>query len=167
MSFASSIVNTYTIKILGHDQFDKAFRLHLWPSAFSNVKELVQYKHSIVHFFEFLRWCAPAKVLILARWVSLSWVAPVWVRINIRMWVCIIISQSIAGKTSLLITASTNSFPSDCIPTLYDSLDVHVQVTLLSVELLHNQLAMSLISTCRYQTDKGHLLLDVCRDLNF
>lgn len=81
--------------------------------------------------------------------------------------ICIIISQSIAGKTSLLITASTNSFPNDCIPTLYDSLDVHVQVTLLSEELLHNQLAKSLISTCRYQTDKGHLLLDVCRDLFF
>ena len=41
-----------------------------------------------------------------------------------------------AGKTSLLLTVSTNSFPRDRIPTLYDKLEVDVQVeivTLLSV----------------------------------
>ena len=40
------------------------------------------------------------------------------------------------GKTSLLLTVSTNSFPRDSIPTLYDKLEVDVQVeivTLLSV----------------------------------
>lgn len=69
-----------------------------------------------------------------------------------------------------MLTVSTNSFPRDRIPTLYDKLEVDVQVEIVTSDaavsgLINNwQSLLALICTCSDQTDNDHLLLE---DLNF